>query len=393
MPINPSINGWIVKYFSNKQAYQIFDLDKSIPIELQIRKIGLSYGIINIANLPNIFQTFKLTQEELAKFCFLQLLENVHNKLCVNSEQNELVESIIAYYELIIPKKNTLFSTFFDEKNPYSRLEKILSLRWKEHFFSQSKNNNTILNMLLLYIDVLAYEAYLTNNIEPKVYTTYLIEKAIEILIKFKEEKRPNSEQDIHLILFLKKLTSDEDLNDPILYHDSNLRLNFIIDFIICNSWDNEIKTLVIPKAINEAFSILKEEKENVNESINTFKKLLEAQNLDYSFYKSTNLLNNIVTNSTSYIEFLLTRNKTRLIKELQKNTQLMKLLAESTYRDLNDEEKKMVKNQTIDALKTIPSLAIFLMPGGTVLLPVILKFIPSLLPSSFNENKADDKH
>lgn len=72
---------------------------------------------------------------------------------------------------------------------------------------------------------------------------------------------------------------------------------------------------------------------------------------------------------------------------KLQKNTQLMKLLVDSTHRDLNKEEKKMVKKQTIEVIKTIPSLAIFILPGGGILLPILLKFIPSLLPSSFNEN------
>jgi ABC-type proline/glycine betaine transport system permease subunit len=50
--------------------------------------------------------------------------------------------------------------------------------------------------------------------------------------------------------------------------------------------------------------------------------------------------------------------------------------------------KKKIIKNQTIEVIKTIPSLALFLLPGGSILLPVILRFIPSLLPSSFNENK-----
>jgi hypothetical protein len=83
-----------------------------------------------------------------------------------------------------------------------------------------------------------------------------------------------------------------------------------------------------------------------------------------------------------------LTRNKKRLIKEIQKNTKLMGLLIESTHRNLDENEKKIIKNQTIEVIKTIPSLALFLLPGGSILLPVILRFIPSLLPSSFNENK-----
>jgi len=32
--------------------------------------------------------------------------------------------------------------------------------------------------------------------------------------------------------------------------------------------------------------------------------------------------------------------------------------------------------------------LAIFLIPGGSLLLPIFLKFVPGLLPSAFQDNK-----
>ena len=64
-----------------------------------------------------------------------------------------------------------------------------------------------------------------------------------------------------------------------------------------------------------------------------------------------------------------------------------MVLLAYTTRRDLDEIEKKKVKKQLLEICKTIPSLAIFLLPGGSLLLPILIKFIPTLLPSSFNEN------
>jgi hypothetical protein len=66
---------------------------------------------------------------------------------------------------------------------------------------------------------------------------------------------------------------------------------------------------------------------------------------------------------------------------------ELFYLLKESTYRNLTDVEKQKVKDQLFDIFKSIPSLAIFALPGGGILLPIIIRFIPQLLPSSFNEN------
>ena len=69
-----------------------------------------------------------------------------------------------------------------------------------------------------------------------------------------------------------------------------------------------------------------------------------------------------------------------------------MKLLSQSTFRELTKDEKIKVKEQLLDICKTIPSLTIFLIPGGSLLLPILIKYIPSLLPSAFNENKIDSK-
>ena len=48
------------------------------------------------------------------------------------------------------------------------------------------------------------------------------------------------------------------------------------------------------------------------------------------------------------------------------------------------------MKSQFKDVLKSVPSLAIFMIPGGAILLPLVLKIIPDLLPSAFKENQID---
>ena len=86
----------------------------------------------------------------------------------------------------------------------------------------------------------------------------------------------------------------------------------------------------------------------------------------------------------------LILRNSKRLQKELAESKELVALLSQSTLRDLDAEEKKKVQNQLIDIFKSIPSLAIFMLPGGAVLLPIFIKLIPKLLPSSFDENRIE---
>jgi len=82
----------------------------------------------------------------------------------------------------------------------------------------------------------------------------------------------------------------------------------------------------------------------------------------------------------------LINKNKQLLIQELNESRELIKLLRKSTHHRLNDEEKMKVKNQLLDILKGIPAFAIFLLPGGALLLPLMIKLIPGLLPSAFRE-------
>jgi hypothetical protein len=39
-----------------------------------------------------------------------------------------------------------------------------------------------------------------------------------------------------------------------------------------------------------------------------------------------------------------------------------------------------------------MPALAIFMLPGGALLLPLVLKVLPDLLPSAFRDNEIDNE-
>jgi hypothetical protein len=86
-------------------------------------------------------------------------------------------------------------------------------------------------------------------------------------------------------------------------------------------------------------------------------------------------------------IKGLLNRNKKRLYKELQQSKEAMALIRKSTHTSLNEEEKEKIKVQLLDIFKAVPAFAIFLLPGGALLLPLVIKLIPDILPSAFQED------
>ena len=88
----------------------------------------------------------------------------------------------------------------------------------------------------------------------------------------------------------------------------------------------------------------------------------------------------------------LLELNKKRLMHEIKQSKELMQLISKSTTQELTDEEWKKAKDQMLDIFKSIPALAIFLLPGGALLLPLVIKLIPQLMPSSFTMTDFDDE-
>ena len=86
-------------------------------------------------------------------------------------------------------------------------------------------------------------------------------------------------------------------------------------------------------------------------------------------------------------IKALLQKNKLRLYQELSQSKEAMRLIKKSTHAKLTTEEKLKIKVQLLDICKSIPALAVFLLPGGALLLPLLIKLIPDILPSAFRDN------
>lgn len=91
--------------------------------------------------------------------------------------------------------------------------------------------------------------------------------------------------------------------------------------------------------------------------------------------------------NRIEEIKKLLYKNKQKLAQELKQSKEAIYLIKKATHSNLSDEEKEKIKVQLLDVCKAIPSLAVFLMPGGVLLLPLLIKLIPDILPSAFQED------
>ncbi len=79
--------------------------------------------------------------------------------------------------------------------------------------------------------------------------------------------------------------------------------------------------------------------------------------------------------------------NMRKIVQEIRETGELARLLGAASVRELTPEEGAKVKAQLLDVCKTIPALAIFVLPGGGLLLPVLIKLLPfNILPTAFGE-------
>lgn len=84
----------------------------------------------------------------------------------------------------------------------------------------------------------------------------------------------------------------------------------------------------------------------------------------------------------------ILQQNKKVLLQELSESKEAFLLAKKSVHTKLTEEEQKKLKNQLLDICKSVPAFTVFMLPGGAILLPLLIKLIPDILPSSFKNNQ-----
>lgn len=395
--INPSAFGWIDKFFVEQETtHQNFMVSEE-DFYLRTRATGFIFGhIIGFDSVKPITIKDRLAKE-ISK---IGLLNTLYQMFCLfkqDSDKDQFVNEAVAFYNLLSPKGFNPLEKMLPSSSESSKLEKIIHDRVQTNEDLFSKSFSHVITNALLFVDVLAFKKYLENGSLPDKYFNRIEEIVISIISLSLKSKTGFSvhdellqklfESSVRYTKFSdKQIKSIEDLDVSYLEHD--LEKFYVIDLAGISLWSDE-------KVENEEryFLFKLGEKLNINERfiiesidfINDF--ILKYKN-EIPYFNSSNPVKNFYDHTTESVLVLINRNKKRLVKEVSQSKELMHLLAKSTHKELDKEEKKKIKNQLLDICKTVPSLTIFLLPGGSLLLPILIKFIPQLLPSSFNENE-----
>jgi len=390
--MNPSSAGWI-----NKLLKEISENDPYLKHEKAsfydaLRSCGFIYGS-NLGIVAQIIQKKDLTESELCKTNLCLALYYTHaNSNCDIS----FIESVIRFYTEIDQIKTSFFQDLLGGKKSSEQLEKIIHKRIQIDANVLTKNFNYFIINALLFVDVLAYQTYLENL---KISTKYLknMEASIaSITLDVLNSKETKNQYDESLIkLFESSLRYQE--NSHITYKKAIKNVNtelekyYILDLACMATWSDQMIDVKEQHFLEKLGQDLELNMSKTHQSIATVNHFYTVNKDNIALLSSKNIVQSFYNNSSKMVNKLITRNSKRLYRELKDSKELMVLLSQSTVRDLNKDEQKKVQEQLIDIFKSIPSLAIFLLPGGALLLPLVVKFIPKLLPSAFDENRIEE--
>ena len=399
MMINPSANGWIEKFFSENQSNFIDFQGEALSFYEDCRATGFIYGYVVRFQLQNQIDVSKWSYDEITKVAFLNTLYSVYQLQNSAGNKEDFINLVYEFYKIIQPENINFIRKLLPEGTHSSRLEKVIDDRIQTNNNTISKNFSHIITNALLFIDVLAFEYYLINGELANDYLKNIESdciKIISIALKIKERKSKYDELIVKLfensIRYTKFNTSENIAFSDIKFprYNSLLEQLYLLDIAQMALWSDEklepnetifLEDLARDLGLNE--TILKKSEAEIYLFIEKYKK-------EIPFFNYSNPIKHFYDQANKNVTKLIIRNKDRLTKEIKESGELMQLLAKSTTKDLSKDEKKKVKKQLLDVCKTIPSLTIFLLPGGGLLLPILIKFIPQLLPSAFNENLED---
>ncbi|MFC3335858.1 LETM1-related biofilm-associated protein [Flavobacterium palustre] len=394
--INPSAPGWVDKFFVKQEftkQHVFMDVDLFYK---KTRATGFIYGHIISFETPVFVDTKGWVQNEIPKVALLNTLYNIYGLTTQEVDPNAFIKKCLDFYDDLHPQGFNLFKKVLPNGAPSLNLEKIIDTRVQTNVDIINKNFSHIVTNALLFIDILAFRQYLINGKIPEKYLKKIEEAVISVVtLALKIKTNKSNYDDLLIKLFeasvryskFSKINTQniDELN--LDYFNSDLEKYYLLDMAGMALWsDGEIE--------NEEIYFLHKLAENikiptdfVSESIQNTDNFISKYKKEIPYFNYSNPVKHFYDQTTQSVITLISRNKNRLLKEIIQSKELMILLAYSTRRDLDEKEKKKVKKQLLDICKTIPSLTIFLLPGGSLLLPILIKFIPKLLPSAFNEN------
>ncbi|WP_077403211.1 LETM1-related biofilm-associated protein [Cellulophaga omnivescoria] len=393
--MNPSASGWIDKFgqiaTNSTVAHTNFE-----ELYSSLCTTGFIYGI-HVKWLQFIPITHTPTEDENAKANLISALYFTYILETKDKNYGTFITKLINFYEAL-DVSSSFFDTIFTGSKASNKLEAIIKSRvFLEDNLINKTFGSTVTNTLL-FVDVLLFKHYLIDQKDIKKYAEeleYILINLVHHTLNSKQQQKYDERLSYLFIASLSFLPDDyhhfdAHYRDRLINKFSPEVYQYLMDIICVTAWEDltlDYKESEFVFGIAKDLNLKEKEVEKSIEKVAIFFKE-NAKKIPH--LKDHNLAEKFYENTSKFANKLILRNSKRLQKELAESKELVALISKSTITNLSVEEKRKVQNQLLDIFKSIPSLAIFMLPGGAILLPIFIKLIPKLLPSSFDENRIE---
>ncbi len=393
--MNPSSSGWIDK-FGHIVANSNTTYSSFIDLYNDLCKTGFVYGI-HIKWLDFIPITHTPTEDENAKANLISALYYTYVLEYNDENYNNFILKVIYFYEML-----GVNSSFFEKMLSGSKASNKLELLIRSRVFLEdnliNKTFGSSVSNTLLFVDVLVFKRFLKDENKCKEYAEeieYILINLVHHTLNSKQQQKYDERLSYLFIASLSFLSDkehhfDTNYKERLVGKFSKIEYQFLMDIVCVTAWEDQTLDYIESEFVFGIANDLNFSESEVKESLEKVAVFFEKNASKIPHLKDHNLAEKFYENTSKFVNKLILRNSKRLQKELSESKELVALISKSTTTNLSVEEKRKVQNQLLDIFKSIPSLAIFILPGGAILLPIFIKLIPKLLPSSFDENRID---
>lgn len=395
--MNPSASGWIDKFGSlvSKDVSKTYTDYEALYADL--KSMGFVYGI-NTEIPKFILPEHSFSEDEKAKINLLNALYTTFAQTLQTADFTLFLTRVFQFYNDLKVSRSSFLNTILTGRKTSAQLEKLIDSRVYLADNVISKTFNRIITNSLLYIDILLFKRYLTQPEGIRIHAELLEYLAINMMFHALSSKVKSKNDERLAELFAASLSFingeaenyDGSYREKLWENRSVWENRYFLDIACMTVWEDNSLDYGESEFIFGLGKHLGFDDDYIVKSLDETKVFFGKNAKTIPYLKDTNAAVHFYESMVKVVNKLILRNSKRLQKELSESKELVFLLSKSTIKDLTAEEKKKVQNQLMDIFKSIPSLAIFILPGGAVLLPIFIKLIPRLLPSAFDENRVE---
>lgn len=417
MALSPGSKGWITKYGDLLKKGDINAcIEKPAEIEtdhfqhLVFSKSGIVFGHVSEYLFAKNINDSKWTSEEKLQL----LLFESHLFIFINNggdpvkDFNKFLNKLIDFYGNHSSQSIMRLFTFFMKESKIEKLENIFAKRVdvKVNLLDNAIWVNYLSNAFV-FLDVILFQEFIRTEQEIKVsdYEDFALNAMYALILSAHSDGVIEDKEKNIFNVFLASAHMDDERREIAIekfkngatFYDFSPNLvriwmfrRFLLDIAALTIYATHLVSEDEKDFLSQLCDYLKIPEEELQETLVMIEIFVLNHNDQIIFLQDNNAYEKMFGNISRRWIRILGRNKDKLANELKESKELVFLITKSTTRELTKEEKEKVKTQFLDVVKSVPALAIFMLPGGVILLPLVLKIIPKLVPSAFRNNEIE---